>query len=180
MRRILPVLLVIGVLIGTYQPVKAQTNVIKINVLSLVVKTVNVSYELALSESNSVQLGFFYTGTSIGDTKFSGFGITPEYRIYLSDTDAPDGVYFAPFLRYQNFTLEEEILGSEATYSTFGGGAIIGRHWIFSETVSLDLFLGPAYHTGSVDVTVGNENDFELGSFDGFTLRFGLTFGFAF
>ncbi|MCH7515381.1 MAG: DUF3575 domain-containing protein, partial [Bacteroidetes bacterium] len=65
-------------------PVKAQQNVVKMNFLSLIVKTFNVSYERVIDENNSFQLGVLYTGAKIGDTKLTGFGITPEYRFYLS------------------------------------------------------------------------------------------------
>ena len=102
-------------------PVKAQQNVVKMNFLSLIVKTFNVSYERVIDENNSFQLGVFYTGAKIGDTKLTGFGITPEYRFYLSETEAPNGVYVAPYLRYNNLELKDELSTSEATLSSIGG-----------------------------------------------------------
>jgi Protein of unknown function (DUF3575) len=158
----------------------AQQNVIKINILAPIVKTFNVQYERALNDNSSLQLGFFYTGFSSGDTKFSGFGITPEYRFYLSETAAPKGVYIAPFLRYQSFTIKDDETNSEGDFSAFGGGVIIGKQWIFKEKISLDMFLGPAYYSGKVDVESGDEDDFETGAFDGFGLRAGICFGFRF
>lgn len=58
----------------------AQSNAIKINILSPLVKTFNIAAEHALNETSSAQLGFFYTGFSASDLKYRGFGITPEYR----------------------------------------------------------------------------------------------------
>jgi hypothetical protein len=154
--------------------------VVKINIFSPIVKTFNVSYEHALNSSSSFQLGFFYTGYSASDTKFSGFGITPEYRFYLSESsEAPDGFYAAPFIRYQRFELTDEISDSKGTLSAVGGGVIVGRQWIFKEKFSLDLFLGPAYYSGSTEVTEGSDT-FDTGAFDGFTVRVGITFGIAF
>ncbi|GCC52189.1 DUF3575 domain-containing protein [Chryseotalea sanaruensis] len=157
----------------------AQENTFKINILSPIFKTLNLQYEHKIKENSSVQLGFFYTGYSVGETSFSGFGITPEYRFYLSSTEAPQGVYVAPFLRYQSFNLSEESTDSEATFTTIGGGAIIGKQWIFKEKVVLDLFIGPAYNSGSVDVKSGTDS-FDVGTFDGFGLRTGFCLGIAF
>ena len=71
----------------------AQSNVFKINIISPVVRTASVFYERALNDQSSLQLGFFYSGYSGNDTKFRGFGITPEYRFYLSETPAPAGFF---------------------------------------------------------------------------------------
>ena len=159
--------------------VQAQENVFKINIFSPVVKTLNVQYERAISESGSLQLGFFYTGFSVSETKFSGFGLTPEYRIYLSDTPAPAGVYIAPFVRYQNFNISEESTSSEGTYSSFGGGLIVGKQWIFKERIALDIFIGPSYSAGNVKVTSGSDS-FDVGAFDGFGVRTGICLGIGF
>lgn len=157
----------------------AQSNAIKINFISPIFQTINVQYENAFAADKSAQLGFFYTGASVSDTKFTGIGITPEVRFYLSDTDAPDGFFVAPFLRYQNFTLEEEITGDEAELSTFGGGLIVGRQWLFKEKITFEAFLGPSYASGDIKVTSGTDS-FDTGAFDGFGLRIGFTIGLAF
>ena len=158
----------------------AQSNVLKINIFSPVVKTLNLSFEHVTSSTSSFQLGFFYTGYSVSDSKFSGFGITPEYRFYLSESsEAPDGFYVAPFVRYQSFKITDETTDSEGKLSGFGGGVIAGRHWIFKEKFSLDLFLGPAYYSGKTEVTSGSDS-FDTDAFDGFGVRLGVTFGIAF
>lgn len=129
-----------------------------------------------------MQLGFFYTTIKISETKFSGFGITPEYRFYLSESkDVLNGFYVAPFLRYQNFKLEDEFTNDEATLTTFGGGVLAGHQWIFKERFSLDTFIGPSYLGGSVDVEGdAEEDDFSTGALNGFGVRVGVTFGIAF
>jgi hypothetical protein len=158
-----------------------KANVIKINIFSPIVKTFNIQYEHKVKADASVQLGFFYTGFSVGDTRFSGIGITPEYRFYLSDTEAPQGVYLAPFLRYQNFTLTDSPSLAEASLSNFGGGVIIGKQWIFKEKIALDIFIGPSYSSGTVNVKSGSSTTtFETGVFNGFGIRTGLCLGFAF
>lgn len=173
-------LLVIVGLIWCSYSIKAQSNVLKINILSPVVKTASVFYERALNDQSSFQLGFFYTGYSGDDTKFSGFGITPEYRFYLSETPAPNGFYVAPFLRYQNFDLEDEISSDKASYSSFGGGLLIGRQWIFKERVALDVFFGPSFVSGDVKISEASEASFDVDVFDGFGIRTGISLGLAF
>jgi hypothetical protein len=166
-------------LMATANLVHAQ-NVVKINILSPIVKTLNMSYERAINENSSFQLGFFYTGWSNDLTKFSGFGITPEYRFYLSETPAPQGVYVAPFLRYQKFNVsDKEISDSEADFSAIGGGVVIGKQWVFKEKITLDIFLGPAYTSGKVSGESG-DSSFDTDVFDGFGLRTGINFGFKF
>jgi hypothetical protein len=179
MKKNLVVALVVLLMGGVFTSARAQENVFKINIFSPIVKTFNLSYERKLSASSSFQLGAFYTGYSAGETKFSGFGVTPEYRFYLSESEAPAGVYVAPFLRYQNFNLTEDLSDSEGTLSMFGGGVVIGKQWIFKEKISLDIFIGPQYTTGDVKVTSGSDT-FDTGVFDGFGVRTGLTLGFAF
>lgn len=158
----------------------AHAQVVKINILSPLFRTANIAYEQAISENGSLQLGFFYTGVKLDNTLFRGFGITPEYRFYLSETAAPEGVYVAPFVRYQNFTLTEEGADGKATYSSFGGGLILGKQWVFKDKITIDVFLGPAYYSGNLKVESGSEDDFSVDVFDGFSLRTGITFGFKF
>jgi hypothetical protein len=168
----------------------AQTerkNLIKVNFLSPIVSTGSFFYERVISEISSVQLGLFYTGASIGsgdaETKVRGFGITPEYRFYLSEKGAPQGFFIAPYVRYQNFALTSTFDGTEdkATFSGFGGGAVLGGQWLFKDRVSLEVFGGPGYSGGAFkyegDAT---EDDFTTTGFDGFTFRFGATVGIAF
>lgn len=165
----------------------AQQNVIKANLFSVIIKTGSFFYERALDDTKSLQLGFYYTGFSVGDTKFRGFGITPEFRFYPGE-EAPSGFYLAPFLRYQSLSLSadyyDDVTGQleegSATLSTFGGGLLIGNQWLFGDVVALDMFIGPAYNTGSLKVKDGNESNFEIGGFSGFGVRFGLTIGVAF
>jgi len=172
---------VIALILVSMRVSKGQENVFKINIFSPIVRTLNVSYERKLSANSSFQLGFFYTSYNPSNTKFSLIGITPEYRFYLSDSEAPAGFYVAPFVRYTNFNLEDTNSGStdKGTLSTFGGGLVIGKQWIFKEKISLDTFIGPQFSSGNVKVTSGQDT-FDTNAFDGFGVRFGLNLGFAF
>ncbi|MGB8194126.1 MAG: DUF3575 domain-containing protein [Chitinophagaceae bacterium] len=156
-------------------------NAIKLNPLSLVFATGNIAYERAVTENSSVQLGVFYSGVSISGLKYTGLGITPEYRFYFAgNRQALNGVYAGPFVRYQSFTLKEKDGNSEAKFTSFGGGAVIGWEKTWDSGFVLDIFAGPAYNSGKVKEKSGN-SDFDVaGSIDGFGLRTGITIGFAF
>ena len=186
-KRILSVLVVTLLVLS----VNAQKkNAIKINPFSPLVKTFNLQYERVLNEKSSFQLGLFYTGAESGDVTLTGIGITPEYRMYLSnDKEAPAGFFIAPFVRYQNFTLKADVLNDvsetvegKASFSAFRPGLLIGHQWLFSDKVTFEMFFGPTYSVNSVKVKsdYGTEDDFSASALDGFGLRAGFSLGFAF
>lgn len=160
---------------------KGASNAVKINPLSLIFATGNVAYERATAPNQSFQLGVFYSGLSIGGVKYTGFGVTPEYRFYIGGQKvAMNGVYVAPFARYQNYTLKDD-QGDKATLSTFGGGATIGWEKAWSSGFVLDLFAGPSYNSGTVKDSDGGDATFSVNAgISGFTVRTGITIGFAF
>jgi hypothetical protein len=158
---------------------------VKINLLSPIARTFNIALERAITEDGSLQIGFYYSGYKFpgdGGVKMSGFGITPEYRWYLSETPAPNGFYVAPFIRYASLTLStDDGSNDEATMTTFGGGLVVGRQWVFKERVTLDLFIGPKYQTRDLKVKSGSDSEkFDLNFFNPFGIRGGVTLGIAF
>lgn len=181
----------IGLAVGSAQ---AQSNIVKVNIISPVVRTGSVFYERTIAQDKSVQLGLFYTGFSVEDTKFSGFGVTPEFRKYLSSSkEAPQGFYIAPFLRYQSFNMtledtewsdeetgEQEDITAKGTLNTFGGGVLIGGQWVFADRFVLDTFFGPSYNAGNIKVKSGDEEMFSTGAFSGFGIRSGIALGIKF
>jgi len=182
------ILAFVMLLVFTSSAFTQKQNAFKVNIFSPVVSTISVFYERALSDGASGQLGFFYTGFKISDTKFSGFGITPEFRIYPGKSPDLKGFYLAPFMRYQSFDMKTPSIDigtglefdAKASFTSFGGGLLIGGQFLFGDIVVLDLFIGPSYNAGNVKVDVGTEDDFSVGSYDGFGVRFGVTVGLAF
>lgn len=156
-------------------------NAIKLNPLSLVFATGNVAYERVVTRNTSIQLGVFYSGVSISGLKYTGLGITPEFRVYIAgDKQALNGVYVGPYVRYQSFSLKDKNSNDEAKYTSVGGGAIVGWEKAWSSGFVLDVFAGPAYNSGKVKERTGNSNFNVAGGIDGFGLRAGINIGFAF
>lgn len=178
-------LLVVACIFLSAGVLKAQESshqqAIKINPLSLFLLTGNVSYERAVTENQSFQIGAFYSGMSIGDVKYSGLGITPEYRFYFAGRkEALNGVYAAPFLRYQSFTFKDKQTTDKANFSSFGGGATIGWEKTWDSGFVLDIFAGPSYNAGKFK-NESDEETFDISSgVNGFGVRTGITLGFAF
>ncbi|MBX2969347.1 MAG: hypothetical protein KF803_08240 [Cyclobacteriaceae bacterium] len=126
-----------------------RARIIKFNLLSPIAETFSGAYENVFSPETSLQISVFINAY--------GFGVTPEYRFYLSATPAPSGVYIAPFLRYF------EVDGYDAT---FGGGLVIGKQNLYKNKITIDAFFGPSYNTFVIDEV------FKFG------LRAGITVGF--
>ncbi|MBA9075986.1 MULTISPECIES: DUF3575 domain-containing protein [Rufibacter] len=156
----------------------AQTVTLKANILSPVVSTGSFFGEYAFSPNLSAQLGFFSTGIKVKDTRFDGFGITPEVRYFFSG-HAPTGFYGAGYLRFQDFDLTREDTQAHGTLTSFGGGALLGFQFKFAQFLVADVFLGPGFNAASVKGG-GGEDNFNLGTFGGFSPRGGITVGIAF
>ncbi|WP_161599570.1 DUF3575 domain-containing protein [Hymenobacter nivis] len=171
----------------------AQSNIVKVNVLSPLVHTGSFFYERQLTVASSLELGGLFTSWTVLDTKITGFALTPEYRFYLSaNKPALQGFYVGPFLRYQNLTLKNDYEAydengnattqtNEAALNTFGGGVVVGHQWVFKQRFALDAFLGPSYNGGTVKEKDPNGGgSFDTAGFSGFGLRTGIAFGVAF
>lgn len=189
----------------------AQTNALKVDIFQPIVNTLALSFEHKLSETSSFQIGlagtfsyndegstFYYgSGSSSSSRHTSGFALTPEYRFYLSEKHpALEGFYVAPYLRYQYLSQTvdaniytqgggQQLSTYDASLNAFGLGIVVGRHWIFKQRFSLDIFTGPGYTITSV--SSGNagfaprKGDF-VGYYNNtnYDFRGGATFGIAF
>ncbi len=167
-------------------------NVIKLNILSLAVGTFSGFYERVINEQMSFQLGVSYTNISsdwILDVRYKGYTITPEFRYYLSSTEAPRGFYAAPFVRYRrsdvtgNVTRDGQEIPANGKISAYGAGLMIGGQWIIGKHFSLDAFVGPSLNARSIKVNTPNvtEKEFPVPNILGvFGLRAGITVGVAF
>lgn len=116
---------------------------IKTNPLSLVLRSVRFSYEQALSQKNSVQVGVTLINRKIDGYDISGFGLIPEFRFY--SRQALDKFYFAPLLNYTALTIID--FGEKTKGNAFGGGAKIGWNWLLGSKnhFVIDFGLGFQY-----------------------------------
>ncbi len=162
--------------------VQAQKmNAIKTNLFSPIIRTGHILYERVINENMSFQLGFFYTGYTDRDTDASlkGWGITPEYRYYLTEeTPAPAGLYLAPSFRYQTFTVTDPVLDETGTLTSFGIALNFGKQMLLKEVILIDVFVGPAYNIRNLEAP--DDIDSPIQGANGFGFRIGLVIGVAF
>jgi hypothetical protein len=172
---------------GQPKPERIKRNILKVNLISPVLRSFSMAYENVLNKNTSFQVTMFFIGDNDTDLR-NGFGITPEVRLYLSDRkNAPAGFFVAPFLTYQNYKLDYSVFdNSRSTWirkeqpsSVFGAGVIIGGQWVFKNRVSLDVWGGPGYSfLNAPGIDTNNYYGFPYTS--GPMGRFGCTLGFLF
>jgi hypothetical protein len=182
MKKILILFFVIVFTIPTFSQEKTtsvatEKNVLKINTLSLILGTGSIFYERKFSDLMSGQFGVSYLNYSVSGTKFTGLILTPEVRFYPKK-NAIDGMYIAPYVRYQNYSLSDNT--AKGTLSSIGGGLLFGRQWIRPSGFTMDLFFGGHYSSANVKATEGSVTTFDTKLFSGFGFRVGFALGFAF
>ena len=145
---------------------KPVSYLVKMDVLSPIFRTANVTFEKPLSNVSSLNLGILYQDQSSAVSNaayLSRFAATAEYKYYMSKTDAPRGFYVGSFLRYQWLKSEDWIWNGIydqwgnyiSTYayqarelSTIGAGMSVGFQHIFKDKIAIDVYLGPVYNSG--------------------------------
>ncbi len=184
-------LLVVAFAIAFINTSKAQENVIKLNPLGLIFGSLSVGYERVLNDNHSAQVNINFITFKVGDNKFSGFGITPEYRFHFGNHENPKGFYAGPFIGFNTFkwTYEDSYFDNnfnlitedaDVSVTSFSIGGIIGHQWIFGEAFALDLNLGAGYNMASFD-TDDDDADPNFGlAASGILPRLGLAIGYAF
>jgi hypothetical protein len=158
-----------------------KMNALKTDLFSAFLRTGVLKYERALNEDMSFQLGFFYTGYSPSDTeaRLSGFGITPEFRYYLSEKAAPAGTYLAPNVRYMKVTVEDETTDESGSLNSFGFAFNIGHQAVFKDVILIDGWIGPSYNFRNFEESTGTL-DPGIATANGFGIRLGVAIGIVF
>lgn len=180
-------------------PATAQTfrNAIKLNAISLYMKTGSLFYEHQFAVNRSLNLGLLaanYSSTSksgTNQTEGQGFGLTGEYRLYPAG-QALRGWFLGPYIRYQHysFTHTNNPYGPNTQYlivdktrlTTFGGGGVFGWKGFIGSRVCLEPFLGIGYAAGELeDLTPNNGYNFEIvNGIRGLEVRPGFNVGYLF
>lgn len=158
-----------------------KMNAIKTDLFSPFLRTGVLKYERAINENFSLQLGAFYTGYSPRgtDARLSGYGITPEFRFYLSEKPAPHGTYLAPNVRYMMLEAKDTNTEEFAKMTAFGIAFNIGHQMVLKDIVVLDGWIGPSYNFRNVSEVVG-DIDFGIQTANGFGIRLGVAIGIVF
>lgn len=152
-------------------------DLIKLNLPSLAMKTLNVQYERAIYGKTSVGLGvrlmpkgslpFSSLLDGIDDQlkslELGNIAITPEIKFYLGK-DVFKGFYIAPFLRYANYQASinynftsnnvTETIPLSGSLDTYTAGVLFGAQWRLANKFYLDWSIfGPQYGISSGNLT---------------------------
>jgi hypothetical protein len=103
-----------------------KKHVLKTGFLAPVLGIVSLALEKPVSENSSLQLQLLATYEDFG------IGLFLDYRFYLSDTSAPEGIFVSLFQ------------GAGGTDDFIAGtGLAIGTQKVFKEKISVEGFVGP-------------------------------------
>ncbi|MDB5235319.1 MAG: hypothetical protein JWR44_2312 [Hymenobacter sp.] len=183
-------------------PALAQTprHAIKLNAISLLLKTGSVFYEHQLADNRSLNLGLLVTNYSrtiasgTERTEGRGFGLTGEYRFYPAGR-ALRGWFVGPYLRFQHYSFTStrtlylygantppNTIVNQSKLTTFGGGGVFGWKGQMGPRFCIEPFLGIGYAAGQVeDLDPNNGYSFNIeNGIRGLELRPGLNVGYAF
>jgi Protein of unknown function (DUF3575) len=156
-----------------------RKNVVKVNPLGLIFGAASISYERAISEKNSIVIAPTFGAFKLGGFKYSSFGLSGEYRFYLSKgKTAPEGLYAAPGLGFNTGKVKQDGVSTQAKFTSFGGKAVIGNQWIFGSGFTLDLNGGISYSSYSYKDNTGS--GFNGLKASGILPALGFSLGYAF
>ncbi|WBO83438.1 DUF3575 domain-containing protein [Hymenobacter yonginensis] len=173
---------------GAVPTAPERAHVLKTNILSPLLGSGTLFYEQAINSRASVQLGVFGSFLHAAGTEYDGFGLTPEYRRYLTG-EVLNGLYVGSYLRVQRFRLAVDVPDNSGQttkvtgkMTTLGGGLLVGRQWIFGQRFVVDPYLGVGYDAGQLQVSTQgySQNVFGTAPVRGLSLRPGISLGFAF
>ena len=187
MKRTLIIAVALLIALGQLAHAQEKKNAVKLSLISPFIKTLNLAYERVLNENMGIQFHAYYTGyhekSGNPETELDGFGIIPEFRIYLSEKKtAPAGFFVAPFIRYDQFNVKntyDDASVSTGSYSDFGAGLVIGIQSVFSDIVTLDAYIGPQYIFGKT-MNDSETEEIETPRLNGVLPRGGVTIGILF
>jgi hypothetical protein len=159
-----------------------KMNAVKTDLFSAFLRTGVIKYERAFTEDISAQIGFFYTGFTPRDseTKLNGFGITPEFRYYLSSSPAPNGTYLAPNFRYMSVTVSDPVENADGTLTSYSFAINLGKQVVLKDVIAIDAWVGPAYAFRSVSASAEGADTGPLPEVNGFGIRAGIAIGIVF
>ncbi len=166
-----------------------RKNGIKLNLVSLGIKSYSVMYERNLTSHNTVSLGVSYhpasappvffmirgKGFEVTENELIGFTITPEYRHYLikcSESKLSSGFYIGGYGRYLYFelnaTIEDRLPGYNVTayfnadLTEIGLGLQLGYQIVYKKRWLLDFMaFGPrvSWYYYTMGIEINGESD---------------------
>ena len=144
----------------------AQSNIIKVNVLSLALVNFSLQDEYSLNGHMSVALGFSYMpqrglpsvvlkedpSNNAANLKFGGTSYTPEFRYYFKG-EGPKGMYISAYYRYSKYNTDQYVFSYASSngsnqdvtlngdYTTSVVGLMLGSQYLLGKNFTLDWWI---------------------------------------
>ncbi len=152
-----------SIMISESEDITPRNNMIVINPLKFLI-FYNLSYFHRFTNTLIIG-GGFQIPTPSG---LKGFGVNGELRLYPSGKNMR-GFYVAPNVSYNSLSSDE---GANA--DIFSAGVLVGWQWFPGDEFAIGLGIGLDHYSVS-----GNDENDELGSYDGFVPALRFDIGYA-
>ncbi len=143
------------VVVATLSVNAQQQHVIKTNPIALAFGSFNATYEKVLNTKSSVLVSGSYMFKFFNVSVNAG-GLGAGYRYYFTHAkkEVPTGFYVMPEAAFSfgSFKHDDD---SKSSFSSFGIGAELGYQWAWQSGFTLDLGIGPMYHSVTGNNTSG-------------------------
>ena len=151
-----------------------------------------VLFEARTFEKQSLEVGASYLGPSLllnldeiadstSNIKTSGFRIQAAYKIFLTQTSAPNGFFVGPHISYATATIKNKDNPADYIDATkINFNIIFGYQLITSGGFTLNIYTGLGYKLRDYDIPTDSDFDFDTINKSAPSVPFGVSFGFAF
>ena len=164
-------------------PIFSQENIVKIAAIGSDGDIIGIQYERSLTDRISILGTIGYASFSYDEfmsdsyattsSTTTGFGLNAEGRYYFTkNKDLMEGWHAGAYLDYKNTEGEGEYYHEDIYINTFGIGLSGGYQFVFSPSITLDLFVGGGFEF--------EDSDFSNSAGDGFYPLGGISLGYNF
>lgn len=139
-----------------------------------------ISADVDIRAGQKLTLGptLSYMSASFLTTKLSGFGIGLRANYYLTGDAMSDSWILGPSAGLAIFSVDSA--GDKATSTGVYLGAIVGRQWVFSNGLNINVGLGVNWFSQGSSVKVASGFEVEVPFFHGLAPAGEITLGYAF
>lgn len=155
----------------------------KLNIGSFILGGIDVSADIALSESSSIAptIGFASYDFGSDDFKYNILRFVPEYRHYLNPEKGADRFFVGGYGKLSFLTAKNESNNSETNTTRGALGVLFGNKWVADSGFVFELNMGLGRAT-IFDKNDGDNDEFDraFSTLTSLDLRIGIIAGYRF
>lgn len=151
---------------------------VRVNPLGLLIGAISADVDIKAGQKLTIGPTLSYMSASFLTTKLSGFGVGVRANYYLSGDAMSDSWIIGPSAGLAIFSVNA---GGESASSTgIYVGAIVGRQWVFSNGLNINVGLGMNWYSQGASVKTAGGFEMEVPFFHGIAPAGEITLGYAF